>query len=457
LKQGSEPWFYRIVGFILYAALKQYLEDTGFLPDEYFLLGIKWQDGRRIPRDAWIIINVDYGSNEGIYLDIVLYWNEEKEGKTTRCSENFITGKTLGESHSDLDRMHLIAAAVRKAFHTDGVHARYIMIGSGNATPSGMTTHLSAEEIALLVDSLLETRARQKAEGKLYMETERLMRRFLGGITEYMQTVGARPVGITDQDAIFLAVRENNIEVFQELLPKVPNLHHELLFHTAGQPGRIGEQMTKSLLSLVKDVPRELYLQAITQAVTIGDIPRIAMLLEGAESRTDDAEGALYSEAIEIAMHTISENIRGTYIAETLARKASSAQLAAVNPRLVAESIRRNSEALAYCLLASGIDFSNCQADLYHAVAAFHRIYLFRDLKERGGDINAENFGALRICLNHCDVHTASVLIDNGADYRGFRASIEGEHLSSEGRLFLEALDNHVALKEAEEDKKDGE
>ncbi len=103
----------------VFQELKHRLEAIGYLPDEYFLLDSRWENGREIPRSADVTCQVDYGGSEGIYLDIALTWYDEKEKKT--IIKKFITGKTLGESGDDLDRMYLIAAAVTKAFHGDHI------------------------------------------------------------------------------------------------------------------------------------------------------------------------------------------------------------------------------------------------------------------------------------------------------------------------------------------------
>ena len=429
----------------VYVELKQRLADSGFLPDEYFLLGHNWRGGRKIPKNAWLYINVDYGANEGIYMDIDLCCSEDLGAESSHNRENFITGKTLRESHSALDRMHLIASAVRKAFHTDGIHARYVIIGGNASKTSDMVTHLSADEIQLMVDSLIDTRAKQKSQGQPYELTEQLLRRFLGSITEYMQSVGERPIGITDQDMIVLSVRENNIEAFQELLPKVPELHTDLLVDAAGQSGRIGESMTKSLLGLVKNAPRELYLQAITRAVMISDVPRISMLLEGASDRTDDADGTLCGEAINIAIRANSDYVSGMGIARELARKAQPGQLAMANPYIITSALRRKDESFAHDLIRCGVDFSGCQAEIYYTFAQSGYTYKLRDLDNRGGDINAQDFGALRLCLKNCDINSALTLIEYGGDYAGFRAMVDGKYLSSGAKLFLEAMDNHLA------------
>jgi uncharacterized protein involved in tellurium resistance len=81
--------------------------------------------------------------------------DENKKSHTT----SFATGKTLGESKTDMDRMYLIASAVTKAFHSDGIHARYVKVGGHdndhNAEP-GAVIHLNRRELKTVARSLLE-------------------------------------------------------------------------------------------------------------------------------------------------------------------------------------------------------------------------------------------------------------------------------------------------------------
>jgi len=91
--------------------LRQHLMEIDFLPDEYFQLHLGWEN-RSIPKGAWFSLEVDWGSSEGIYIDMFLFW---QEGDVSR-RERFITGKTLGESGEDMDRMFLIASAIRQSF-----------------------------------------------------------------------------------------------------------------------------------------------------------------------------------------------------------------------------------------------------------------------------------------------------------------------------------------------------
>ena len=90
----------------VFEELKHRLESMGYLPDEYFLMDREWENGREIPKDADIFCTTDYGGNEGVYLDVYLKWYEDSRPVT----KSFITGKTLGETGADLDRMFLISS-----------------------------------------------------------------------------------------------------------------------------------------------------------------------------------------------------------------------------------------------------------------------------------------------------------------------------------------------------------
>jgi len=156
--------------------LEAHLTSHGYLPDEYFLFDdSRWGDGREFPEDGWLASQVDYGGSEGIYLDITLEYYDKKEHKW----EHFATDKTLGETGNDLDRMNLIASAVTKAFHADGVHARYIVIG-GDPAPEGVTADLSPEERRIVADSMARHRDNLASDDPAALLTDRLLNRIIG-------------------------------------------------------------------------------------------------------------------------------------------------------------------------------------------------------------------------------------------------------------------------------------
>ena len=95
-----------------------------------------------------------------------------------------VTGKTLGETGADLDRMFLISSAITKAFRGDNsVHARYMVVGGQSEPAETMSLNLSPDEQRLVAQALAEQRIRlgPQAEGE-----EKLLRRMVGNVTEYM-------------------------------------------------------------------------------------------------------------------------------------------------------------------------------------------------------------------------------------------------------------------------------
>ena len=164
--------------------LETQLDSVGYLPDEYLLLDSRWQNGREMPKGADFFCKTDYGASEGIYLDVYLEWQEGDKPK----KECFITGKTLGESGADLDRMFLISSAITKAFRGDNsVHARYMVVGGQSEPAETMSLNLSPDEQRLVAQALAEQRIRlgPQAEGE-----EKLLRRMTGSVTEYMDAAG---------------------------------------------------------------------------------------------------------------------------------------------------------------------------------------------------------------------------------------------------------------------------
>ena len=111
----------------IFVELKEHLKADGRLPDEYFLLGDHWRNGELFPKDADIFSTVNYGESEGVYVDVYLRYAKEVSEyveeanvvvkKQRMVTENFATGKTLGDSLADLDKVNLIAGSITAAFY----------------------------------------------------------------------------------------------------------------------------------------------------------------------------------------------------------------------------------------------------------------------------------------------------------------------------------------------------
>ena len=178
--------------------LEAQLDSVGYLPDEYFSMDWRWEHGRQIPKGADFFCKTDYGGSEGIYLDMFLEWYEDSQRRT----EHFMTGKTLGESGADMDRMSLISSAITKAFRGDNsVHARYMVVGGQSEPAETMSLNLSPDEQRLVAQALAEQRIRlgPQAEGE-----EKLLRRITGSVTEYMDAAGLAD-RLTESDRALLA------------------------------------------------------------------------------------------------------------------------------------------------------------------------------------------------------------------------------------------------------------
>ena len=185
--------------------LEAQLDSVGYLPDEYFIMDWRWEHGRQIPKGADFFCKTDYGGSEGIYLDVFLEWYEDSQRRT----EHFMTGKTLGESGTDMDRMFLISSAITKAFRGDNsVHARYMVVGGQPGPEETMSLHLSPDEQRLVAQALAEQRIRlgSQAEGE-----EKLLRRMVGNVTEYMDAAGLSD-RLSENDRALLAQHDGEPE-----------------------------------------------------------------------------------------------------------------------------------------------------------------------------------------------------------------------------------------------------
>lgn len=388
----------------VFAELQHRLESTGYLPDEYFLLDREWMNGKEIPEGAGFFCTVDYGGSEGVYLDVYLKWFDQQ--KKESVTKGFITGKTLGEAGSDLDRMYLTASAITKAFNGDGgTYARYIRLGEAQS-PSGVVMHLNGEEQRLLIDSLVERRGRLEEE---FTGVEQLLRRVTGSITEFVNEVGQRPLKINDYDMAVLTIEDGDLTAFQAAYSKVPDKTADLLFLAAGRPGAVGRKITALLLSNAKDLTGEQYLTASKRAVDTGDGEKVRLFYEQAEHCVTDLPRTYYGDVISYAYD---EKI---HIAKALLKQATPEQIGDASPRLLHQAALRDDYTTASELVKKGIHADKAATDV---IRAFHRSpWAVTHLLEQGMEIEAHNYGALHACINTGNTQAAQMLLERGMDF----------------------------------------
>lgn len=416
----------------VYEELKHRLEGMGYLPDEYFLLDDVWEDGKVIPRDADLFCTTDYGASEGIYLDVRLIWYGE-DGKPV--IKTFATGKTLGESSSDMDRMFLISSAITKAFHGEhGAYARLQRLEDGTEA-DGAVLHLSPKEKRVLMDALVEQRMRQEAQ---MTNTEQLLRRMAGSITAYMDEVGARPLRMSTADRAVLAVRDGELYAFSSLALQVmlPEEYGRLLTAAAGRPGAVGRRMTKLMLGRKAPYPEDVWLDACKRAVDTGDLQRVQMMLDRTMDKVDNPSPSLPGEVLQYAY------LQNPAMGSELIRRAAPEQVAAAPSKLLCAAAYARDLPMLTELLQKGLQPGDHAAPLLLPLLTAYDGQRVAHLLKDSLRVRPEDYDAMNVCLREHAPEAAEALLGQGMKLDGYLAwaAERGTMLDNRAREILEEL-----------------
>ena len=396
--------------------LEQRLDGMGMLPDEYLLLDRDWQDGRLIPKDADIFVTTDYGESEGIYLDGYLKWYEDG----TPVTQSFFTGKTLGETGADLDRMFLISSAITKAFH-----------GCGRQPDNGMELYLNAEEKKEIIEALVEKRERTLEQTD---RVEKLLRHATGSITAYMDTVGERPLRISDYDKAVLAIRDGELEAFKKLSSKVPNRADELLTEVAARAGTVGRKMTVCLLADNKTFSDAAYLTASRHAVEIGDTERIRFLMEQYQNHVSEPRTEYYGEVIDYAC---GEN---KAMGHEFIAIAPNEWIAAAPTSLHVRISCGGELIMSQMLISKGLQpGADTPTVLQNYTCSLDRFWMAERLLKNGMEVRPNDYLSLDVCMRNGATDAAKLLLDQGVDFGQYQAWTEKHsHASADEQTYNE-------------------
>ena len=416
----------------VYEELKHRLEGMGYLPDEYFLLDDVWEDGKVVPRDADLFCTTDYGASEGIYLDVRLKWYGE-DGKPV--IKTFATGKTLGESGSDMDRMFLISSAITKAFHGEhGAYARFQRLEDGTEA-DGAVLHLSPKEKRVLMDALVEQRMRQEAQ---MTNTEQLLRRMAGSITAYMDEVGARPLRMSTEDRAVLAVRDGELYAFSSLALQVtkPEERCSLLVESAGRPGAVGRRMAKLMLGAKTPYPEDVWLDACKRAVDTGDLQRVQMMLDRTMDKVDAPSPSLPGEVLQYAY------LQNPAMGSELIRRAAPEQVAAAPSKLLCAAAYARDLPMLTELLQKGLQPGDHAAPLLLPLLTAYDGQRVAHLLKDSLRVRPEDYDAMNVCLREHAPEAAEALLGQGMKLDGYLAwaAERGTMLDNRAREVLEEL-----------------
>ena len=416
----------------VYEELKHRLEGMGYLPDEYFLLDDVWEDGKVVPRDADLFCTTDYGASEGIYLDVRLIWYGE-DGKPV--IKTFATGKTLGESSSDMDRMFLISSAITKAFHGEhGAYARFQRLEDGTKA-EGVVLHLSPKERRVVMDALLEQRMRQEAQ---MTSTEQLLRRMTGSITAYMDEVGARPLHMSTADRAVLAVRDGELYAFSSLALQgtKPEERCSLLVESAGRPGAVGRRMAKLMLGAKTPYPEDVWLDACKRAVDTGDLQRVQMMLDRTMDKVDNPSPSLPGEVLQYAY------LQNPAMGSELIRRAAPEQVAAAPSKLLCAAAYARDLPMLTELLQKGLQPGDHAAPLLLPLLTAYDGQRVAHLLKDSLRVRPEDYDAMNVCLREHAPEAAEALLGQGMKLDGYLAwaAERGTMLDNRAREILEEL-----------------
>lgn len=423
----------------VFEELKHRLKGMGYLPDEYFLMDDHWKNGREIPKDADIFCATDYGGCEGVYLDVYLKWHED--GKP--ITRSFITGKTLGDNGNDLDRMFLISSAITKAFHGDhATHARYMKIGGVEDDTGGAVVHLSQQEQKTIIEALVEQRERQE---QAMSQTEQLLRRMTGSITEYVNAVGMRPLRMSDYDKAILAIQDGEMSAFQGLCPKVLTEHaDDLITAAAGRPGNVGVRMMALVLASDVRFSEEIYRTACQNAVDIADADRVRLLLAAADHYAPQLTPSFHGE---IASYAHSDH---RFIAKEIIKRCSEEQIAAAPSRLLEQFAADKDFRTLSALVEKGISGGSSAWRTLHMLTYEGRdSWIAEELLEKRMWVDINDYSTLHACVQNDAVAVCRLLLDGGMDFDQYRQWAQTRPCAGHEET-LQALADHWSEMQAE-------
>ena len=423
----------------VFEELKHRLEGMGYLPDEYFLLDGHWKDGREIPKDADIFCTTDYGASEGVYLDVYLKWYED--GKP--ITRSFITGKTLGENGNDLDRMFLTASAITKAFHGDhATHARYMKIGGVEEDTGGSVVHLSQQEQKVIIEALVEQRERQE---QAMGQTEQLLRRMTGSITEYVNTVGMRPLRMSDFDKAVLAIQDGELEAFKKYAARIPYQQEEtLLVEAAGRPGAVGRKMTELLMRDRCNIDYAAYCNACKRAIDINDPEKVLSMMVRAQASVPQLEPSFFGE---MASYAHSDH---RFIAKEIIKRCGEEQIAAAPSFLLEQFAMDKDFRTLSALVEKGISGGGSSARTLHMLTYEGRdSWIAEELLEKRMWVDANDYSALHACVQNDAVEVCRLLLDGGMDFDQYRQWAQTRPCAGHEET-LQALTDHWSEMQAE-------
>lgn len=283
-----------------------------------------------------------------------------------------------------------------------------------DADTGGAVVHLSQQEQKVIIGALVEQRERQE---QAMSQTEQLLRRMTGSITEYVNTVGMRPLRMSGYDKTILAIQDGDLSAFKELYPEELKAHgNDLLIEAAGRPGAVGRKMTLLLLVDVEQFPETAYRAACQKTIDINDPEKVSFLLEQAEDHVPELPPSFHGEMASYAY------LDHRFIATEIIKRCSEEQIAAAPSRLLEQFAMVQDHRTLSTLVEKGISGGSSAARTLHMLTYEKRdCWIAEELLEKRMWVDVNDYNALHACVQNDAVEVCKLLLNGGMDFDSYR------------------------------------
>ena len=261
--------------------------------------------------------------------------------------------------------------------------------------------------------TLVEQRERQE---QAMSQTEQLLRRMTGSITEYVNTVGMRPLRMSDYDKAVLAIQDGELEAFKMYAAKVPNQQAELLVEAAGRPGAVGRRMAEMLMQDKCDIDYRMYCDACKKAIDINDPQKVLFMTEQARSCVSQLEPAFYGEMASYAY------LDHRFIAKEIICQCSEEQFSAAPSHLLEQFATDHDFRTMSQLVEKGISGGSSSMRTLHMLTYEGRdSWMAESLLEKRMWVDLDDYNAFHACVKNNAVEVCKLLLDHGMDFEEYQ------------------------------------
>ena len=302
--------------------------------------------------------------------------------------------------------------------------------------------HLSQQEQKTIIEALVEQRERQE---QAMSQTEQLLRRMTGSITEYVNAVGMRPLRMSDFDKAVLAIQDGELEAFKKYAARIPYQQEEtLLVEAAGRPGAVGRKMTELLMRDRCNIDYAAYCNACKRAIDINDPEKVLSMMVRAQASVPQLEPSFFGE---MASYAHSDH---RFIAKEIIKRCGEEQIAAAPSFLLEQFAMDKDFRTLSALVEKGISGGGSSARTLHMLTYEGRdSWIAEELLEKRMWVDANDYSALHACVQNDAVEVCRLLLDGGMDFDQYRQWAQTRPCAGHEET-LQALADHWSEMQAE-------